>query len=162
MSMQVSELVRWLQTFESDDEVYIDDGGLTLQVHEGDAYIEVGGEPEKWRKFHVNVYHRDQFYDEVPTRAILDIPEEMINRILDMRKSVLDGNLYCAEVWDCTPDYRECENEDDPPEKWTEYEGRVDVQRLRVTDKEFQWVGTIKHTTVEVETSPLDIADLEE
>lgn len=162
MSALISEVMEWLGNFDPNDEVYVDDGGLTLCIHNTDAYMEIGGEPEKWVKFTVEVHHADQLFDEVPTRAIIDIPKELINRILDMRKAVIDGSLYCAEVWDCTPDYKVCEDDDDEPEKWKDYDGRIEVQRLRVTDREFQWVGTVRHTSVEVETEPLDISELED
>lgn len=45
MSLKVSELMRWLKTLESDDLVWIDDGGLTLETKDG-AYLEVGGKIE--------------------------------------------------------------------------------------------------------------------
>ena len=47
MAMEVKELIRWLQTLDKDDVVYIDEGGLTLRsMMESDVYNEVGGEPE--------------------------------------------------------------------------------------------------------------------
>lgn len=162
MSVQIKELRDWLKNFDEDSEVYVDDGGLTLCIHQDEAYMEVGGEPEKWVEFAVGVHCGDQFYDEVPTCATIAIPEELINRILDMRKAVLDGNLYCAEVWDCTPEYKIREDDETLPEEWKDYDGRMEIERLRVTDKEFQWVGTIKHTSVEIETEPLEISELEE
>ena len=161
MSVLISEVMEWLGNFDPNGEVYVDEGGLTLCIHGTEAYMEVGWEPERWEEFAVEVHRGDTLFDEVPTCAIIQIPEELINRILDMRKAVIDGNLYCAEVWDCTPDYRVWKTEEDPPEKWEEYDGRIEVQRLRVTDKEFQWVGVIRHTTVEVETQPIDISELE-
>ena len=42
MSMMVSELVEWLGTLDPDDEIGIDDGGLSL-VTRDTAYLEVGG-----------------------------------------------------------------------------------------------------------------------
>lgn len=44
MSMNVMEVKRWLNTLDPLDEVYIDDGGLSLRsVQDDPAYIEVGG-----------------------------------------------------------------------------------------------------------------------
>lgn len=45
MATKVSELIRWLNTLEKDDIVWVDDGGLTLETKDG-AYLEVGGKIE--------------------------------------------------------------------------------------------------------------------
>jgi hypothetical protein len=44
MAMQVSELIQWLNTLPQDAEIWIDEGGLSLEGE--DFYYEVGGEPE--------------------------------------------------------------------------------------------------------------------
>ena len=47
MSMTVGEVREWLDTLSDDDEVGIDDGGLSLRVVGGeDFYLEIGGLPE--------------------------------------------------------------------------------------------------------------------
>jgi len=46
MSIPVSELRRWLETIPNDEEVGIDDDGLSLQVvGDSQTYLEVGGLP---------------------------------------------------------------------------------------------------------------------
>ena len=49
MSMPVRDIRAWLATLDDDDEVGIDDGGLTLHVvgAEPTPYLEIGGLPEK-------------------------------------------------------------------------------------------------------------------
>jgi hypothetical protein len=46
MAINVGTLLAWLGTLDEEDEVAIDDGGLTLVQIDGDAYFEVGGIPE--------------------------------------------------------------------------------------------------------------------
>ena len=46
MSMNVKDVIKWLQTLSSDDAIYIDEGGLSLvSEKDGEAYLEVGGQP---------------------------------------------------------------------------------------------------------------------
>lgn len=41
------ELINWLESLEPGACVAIDEGGLTLREVDGDAYIEIGGEPSE-------------------------------------------------------------------------------------------------------------------
>ena len=48
MSMTVKDVVAWLSTLDPEDEVGVDEGGLTLQsVDQPEAYLEIGGLPEE-------------------------------------------------------------------------------------------------------------------
>jgi len=48
MSMTVKDVQAWLSTLDQEDEVGVDEGGLTLQsVNDYEAYLEVGGLPEE-------------------------------------------------------------------------------------------------------------------
>jgi len=48
MSMTVKDIQQWLSTLEQEDEVGVDDGGLTLQaVGFPEIYLEIGGLPEE-------------------------------------------------------------------------------------------------------------------
>jgi hypothetical protein len=48
MAIPVHELMKWLETFASDDLVEIDEGGLELRiVGDNVSYYEVGGLPEE-------------------------------------------------------------------------------------------------------------------
>lgn len=44
--MKVNEILEWMKALPEDSEVWIDDGGLTLEASNG-AYIEIGGEPDE-------------------------------------------------------------------------------------------------------------------
>jgi hypothetical protein len=47
MAMSVAEIMEWLETFDDDDMIGIDDGGLALRpVNAQELYCEVGGIPE--------------------------------------------------------------------------------------------------------------------
>ena len=46
MAEQARDVINWLRTLEPDDEVGIDEGGLTLVVKGSEAYYEIGGMPE--------------------------------------------------------------------------------------------------------------------
>lgn len=46
MSISVKDLRAWLTTLDDDDEIAVDDGGVTLtSIDDPDAYLEVGGLP---------------------------------------------------------------------------------------------------------------------
>ena len=47
MAMKKEELQAWLESLPNGCEIGVDDGGLTLQVVDHDAYCEVGGLPEE-------------------------------------------------------------------------------------------------------------------
>ena len=49
MAATIGEVVQWLESFgDSEMYVYIDEGGLTLQVGgNGGGYFELGGEPDE-------------------------------------------------------------------------------------------------------------------
>lgn len=48
MSMTVKDVQEWLSTLDPEDEVGVDEGGLTLQsVNEEYARLEIGGLPEE-------------------------------------------------------------------------------------------------------------------
>lgn len=42
MSINVGQLMSWLNSLDKNDEVWIDDGGLTL-INQHGCYLEVGG-----------------------------------------------------------------------------------------------------------------------
>jgi len=45
MSMNVKDVIKWLQTLSADDAIYIDEGGLSLvSEKDGEAYLDVGGQ----------------------------------------------------------------------------------------------------------------------
>jgi hypothetical protein len=74
MSLSAKELKRWAATLMDDDEVAIDDGGLTLVVLDedgnaspDDGYLEVGGIPIE------TDYDEDSISTEMPSIE----PEEM-------------------------------------------------------------------------------------
>jgi type II secretory pathway component PulM len=47
MSMPIKEILRWLNTLDPEQEVSVDDGGLTLVVTDyPDEYLEIGGIPD--------------------------------------------------------------------------------------------------------------------
>lgn len=45
MALPAKVVKAWLATVKDDEDVAIDEGGLTLVVVGGDAYLEVGGDP---------------------------------------------------------------------------------------------------------------------
>jgi len=51
MSVTKAELIAWLDTLADDQEIGVDEGGLTLQAMESPdgtaAYLEIGGMPER-------------------------------------------------------------------------------------------------------------------
>jgi hypothetical protein len=44
--MSKQDVSAWLDTLPEDAEIGIDDGGLCLQMHDSEAYLEIGGLPE--------------------------------------------------------------------------------------------------------------------
>ena len=45
MSMNVKDVIDWLQTLSADDAIYIDEGGLSLvSENDGEAHLDVGGQ----------------------------------------------------------------------------------------------------------------------
>lgn len=45
MAMQAREIEEWIKTLDPDDQVGVDEGGLTLVVEGSDACLEIGGMP---------------------------------------------------------------------------------------------------------------------
>lgn len=43
--MSAQELIEWAQSLNPDDQVGVDDGGLTLRVYGGGNWLEIGGLP---------------------------------------------------------------------------------------------------------------------
>jgi hypothetical protein len=41
--MAVRDVFAWMQTLDLDDQIGVDEGGLTLQVFDREAYLEIGG-----------------------------------------------------------------------------------------------------------------------
>jgi len=55
MSINVKDVIKWLQTLSADDAIYIDEGGLSLvSENDGEAYLEVGGQSEMYDAIYID------------------------------------------------------------------------------------------------------------
>lgn len=101
------------------------------------------------------VYCHDEYVDDKPTAADVDIDLSFINRVLLLNKTVKKLKVYKISEFDFSPEWLTEDEERDVP-----WDGSIDVLTLDVTDNELHWSGYIKHTGILIETAGIPISDL--
>ena len=119
------------------------------------------------KKFIVQVHANTEYAHEfAPEFALIEIDSALAFRIQRLQRSVKTMECYCAEDFNSQPEWKMVEEfpEDGPPaeDELHPWEGTAEIVTLRVTDKEFQWTGSVKHSSINFETEPIDIKELEE
>lgn len=93
-----------------------------------------------------------EYYDnDTPEYAVIELATELIKRIKQLNKAVIDLKVYCIEEFDYSPNLRTEDDEDATT---------VDCCILKVMDDAFQWTGYIKHTSVEWNTERIYLKEL--
>jgi len=85
-------------------------------------------------------------YDDGPSHARITLSLQGIKRILHLSKVVKDNDACSIEVYD-SPEWLTEDNDN-----YTEWDGRSDIPRLKVSNDTFHWTCYIKNTDVEIGT----------
>lgn len=111
--------------------------------------------PEK--QYESPVHHDAECGDGMPTIARFIINEDDARNILKLSLLVKENDLYKVERWDYRAIYLKTEEDggDDDIEVLA-----TDCDTLLVTENEFQFTGSIRHTAIKVVTDRFPIADL--
>lgn len=117
------------------------------------------------KKFIVQVHANAEYaHDFAPEFASIEVSDELAKKIRKMQTAVKKLGVYCMEDFDYTPTFHLVEEfpEDGVPkrEELLPWDGKAEIETLRVTDKEFQWTAQVKHTSIMFETEPIDIEEL--
>ena len=114
----------------------------------------------------VNVY--DEYFDEGPTYAIVEVDEALAKQIIKMQAAVKDCNAYCMVDFDSHVEFKEQKDPAEDDENVTvipelvDWDGRTECETLHVTDSRFFWNAGIKHTSINMETEAIAIDELKE
>lgn len=75
-----------------------------------------------------------------------------------MRDAVKKHNAYCMESFDDTPEFMvESSDDTDLLEDW---DGRMELITLKVTQRNIYWSAIIKHTEVALETETIEFSEI--
>jgi hypothetical protein len=107
----------------------------------------------------VPVMVNDEFYDDGPSNARIEINSELLKRIRKLSKTVKELEAYCMEDWDVTPEFLGTNNDDGGYKDW---DRTIETLRLKVDNDSFRWVGYIKDTNILCETEGIDIKEMDE
>jgi len=128
--------------------------------------------------FHLETNCLDEFYDDIPTSALVEITKKDVERIAQLRQAVKDLGVYKIDEFDYSPiwckqiavgDLSENDNEEDSsdiiilnekPEIADDEPARMECDILEVTSSGFKWHAYIKHTNVLVNTIDIGFEDI--
>ena len=110
-----------------------------------------------------NVY--DEYYDDGPTHAVIEVNSELAKQIIKMQEAVKSCDAYCIQEFDSAPDFMVKENPEDEADHpalidWED--GSIDCCLLHVTQTGFFWSANIKHSDINIETENIPIEELKE
>lgn len=114
-------------------------------------------------KIKLEVYVHDEFVDEIPDFAYVDIDEAFIDRILHLRDVLKEHNIDQISNYDYSPTFmanETDENYDIIGEK--EYEDfRAECLMLNITEHIISWSFLIKNTSINGDVDSISIEMLE-
>ena len=138
--------------------------------HRRPAGASVPQPPRKRRKesFTVEVNTLSEYCSEGPGYAQIVVDKKLAELIRRMQAAVIDLKVYCMEVFDDTPYYKDSDLEVPPdPDRdietipMVDWDGCYECSILHVTSTQFYWRALIKHTEVHMETEAISIKELQ-
>ena len=108
----------------------------------------------------VSVYN--EYLDQEPTHARVNLTEVQIKRFRDLEKVVIENDVAYLADYDASPEYFYLDEGEDPPE-YKEPGCRVECEMIVVRKGGFYWKGIIKHSepAIHYETDMISFVDLD-
>lgn len=101
----------------------------------------------------------DEYFDEGPTKAVIELDINKIEEILRYNKIVKKEKVDSITKFDYTPEYM---RENDEEELTNDLECGIECEIMHVTDNSVYWSFMIKHTNINGETDSISIETLKE
>lgn len=101
----------------------------------------------------VEMMCNDDYFDEYPPHAEIIFYPELIERIIELNKTVTKVKAYKITDWDETPDFLSDEN-------GKEWEGRSECKMLNVCENSISWGAYIKNTNITIETYEISMSEI--
>lgn len=108
----------------------------------------------------VSVYN--EYLDQEPTHARVNLTEAQIKRFRDLEKVVIDNDVAYLADYDASLEYFYLDEGEDPPE-YKEPGCSVECEMIVVRKGGFYWKGFIKHSNpaIHCETDMISFVDLD-
>jgi hypothetical protein len=124
-------------------------------------------------EYTTTVHIGNDYADDVPSHAVIELEIGMIRRILFLQKTCKKINVYKISEFDYTPSFKieaddgiagspsgvDLRTSKPGLENW---EGAIDGLVLEVETDCFRWHGYIKHTDIEVSTESISSPEFKE
>jgi len=91
-----------------------------------------------------------------PDAAEIVITMEFIERVLQLRKAIMELKVYKIAEFDYTPKYLT----EDGNNNYKSWDGRMDTVMLNVTEESIYWSSYIKNTSARTETLSIKLSEL--
>jgi len=118
--------------------------------------------PKIYPKWIVPTYCSDEYCDDYPPYALIEITPDLyrwIQRALKARKSLDAARI---QRYDYTPDWKASEIDSPTEDELVETECRIDYNLISVSDDDIKWTAVIKHTSVEFSTERIPLKEVKE
>lgn len=106
-----------------------------------------------------DVYCNDEYCNEYPVKAKIELNKERVERILTLNETVKELKVLKICEWDYV-DYLASDPGDAGDDE--EWDGSVECEQCCIYDTSVSWTAILKHTNISIDTDSVSIKELEE